>query len=326
MKAIYFIINPQARNGYSQKVWAQVEKELCDLKIPYMAFFTKYRGNAQEIVHSIVKKSKGEKIVIVAVGGDGTMNEVVNGVVKYKNVITGFIPGGSGNDFSRGYHIPKDPIAALKLILRQIKKEDQYVDIGRIEHGSDEAFFISSMGAGFDALVSKEANSSRMKGILNRLGLTSFVYVYFLLKNLFTYELKTVEVVIDGKTHLFESTWFVTVSNQPYYGGGMKISPEASPYDGLLDVTVVQKLSRVKLLFVFITVFWAGHTRFREVKFLKGRSIGIQSQNPMDVHVDGEYIGGTPLKIQACHQVLPILKRGIKNEEEVKELTSNDCN
>src|SRR5574342_31266 len=105
-----------------------------------------------------------------------------------------------------------------------------------------------------------------MKALLNKLSLGRIVYVYFLLKKLFTYKTSTIDLSIDGKKHIFEQTWFVTVSNQPYYGGGVEIAPAAEPDDGLLNIAVVHQLSRLKLLLVFISVFWGRHIHFKEGK------------------------------------------------------------
>jgi diacylglycerol kinase (ATP) len=325
MKQIYFIINPKARNGYCLKIWQKVKTELEAENISFLAFLTEYPGHAKLLANQIASKNQ-EQQLIVAVGGDGTMHEVVNGLIKYKHITLGFIPGGSGNDFSRGFQIPKDPVDALKVILRLSKKEGQMIDIGKINmENHQERFFINNMGAGFDALISYEVNQSHMKGLLNKLSLGRMVYVYFLLKKLFTYKSSTIDLSIDGDQHIFEKTWFVTVSNQPYYGGGMKIAPKAVPDDGLLDITVVHQLSRLKLLLVFISVFWGKHVYFKEVKTFTGKEISIQSNSSLYVHADGEHIGYTPLNIHLQTKVLQVItRRQCKGETNLKERDSND--
>lgn len=129
MKQIYFIINPKARNGQCLKVWRNVEALLKAERISYLAFFTEYPGHAKIIASQIAANNKDEKILI-AVGGDGTMHEVMNGIVNNKQVTLGFIPGGSGNDFSRGFLIPSDPPEALKMLIRLIKHEPHSIDAG----------------------------------------------------------------------------------------------------------------------------------------------------------------------------------------------------
>jgi diacylglycerol kinase (ATP) len=325
MKQIYFIINPKARNGYSLKIWKKVESRLMDDKIPYLAFFTEYQGHAIKLAAQIAQKNNDQKIII-AVGGDGTISEVMNGMALYSNITLGFIPGGSGNDFSRGFQIPANPEEALTVILRLMKEEAPLVDIGKItmvDHS--EHYFINNMGAGFDALVSHEVNHSKTKAWLNKLSIGRLVYVYFLLKKLFSYKCTTIDLSIDGNRHILEQTWFVTVSNQPYYGGGMMIAPDAVPDDGFLDITVAYRLSRLKLLLVFISVFWGKHVHFKEVKTFKGRRVSIQSSSSLYVHADGEDIGYTPLNIQVQTNTLKVVTRRRSMRETVlKERDSNE--
>ncbi|CRK84453.1 diacylglycerol/lipid kinase family protein [Neobacillus massiliamazoniensis] len=324
MKDIYFIVNPKAKNGQCLKIWQKIVEQLKKDHIHFLAFFTEYPGHAQTLAGRIASKNR-EDIIIVAVGGDGTLHEVLNGVISHPNVTLAFIPGGSGNDFSRGFHIPTDPVEALTVIRRLWNKEPDFIDIGRmIRNDQPDHFFINNMGAGFDAVISYEVNRSKIKALLNKLSMGRLIYVYFLLKMLFTYKTSTFHLSIDGKTHIFENTWFVTVSNQPFYGGGMKIAPRAEPDDGLLDITVVHQLSRLKLLLVFISVFWGNHIYFKEVKTFTGVDIVIQSQFPIYVHADGEHIGYTPLKIHLQSKTLRVLTRRIMKEE--ADLKGRDAN
>ncbi len=326
MKEIYFIVNPKAGNGHCFTIWERVERQLMVKKVPYLAFFTEFSGHANILAGQIALKNPVQKMII-AVGGDGTMHEVVNGAVKEHHITLGFIPGGSGNDFSRGFQVPVDPVEALEMILRLAKQTGQPIDVGKVTmNDSQEHYFINNMGAGFDATISYEVNQSRMKAIFNKLSLGRMVYVYFLLKKLFTYKTSTIDLSIDGEKHIFEQTWFVTVSNQPFYGGGMKIAPAAEPDDGLFDITVVQRLSRWKLLLVFVSVFWGKHIHFKEVKTYRGRDVSIHSQVKLFVHADGEHIGFTPLDINLQASALKVLTRRKRAEEVVlKERDSNDC-
>ncbi len=325
MKHIYFIVNPKARNGYCLKIWEKIERLLRAKQITYLAFFTDYSGHAKQIAIQIAATHHEDKLII-AVGGDGTIHEVMNGIVNEKQITLGFIPGGSGNDFSRGFEIPTDPEEALKVILQLMRQEGLPIDIGKIiTSEAAEHYFINNMGAGFDAVISYEVNHSPMKALFNKLSLGRLVYAYFLLKNVFTFKTATIDLSIDGKKHILEQTWFVTVSNQPYYGGGMKIAPAAKPDDGLFDITVVHQLSRLKLLLVFISVFWGKHVYFKEVKTFKGKVVSIQSPIPQYVHADGEHIGYTPLTIQLKAKALGVITRKSGKEEvDLKERDSNE--
>ncbi|RSD27773.1 diacylglycerol/lipid kinase family protein [Mesobacillus subterraneus] len=324
MEKVYFIVNPLAKNGSCRKIWRNIEGELRGSGVTYLAFFTEYPGHAKELAEALARKADGSSALIAAVGGDGTLHEVVNGTALFPNVTVGFIPGGSGNDFSRGFGIPKNSGDALRLLIQQ-KKRASEIDIGKIQHNElQETYFMNNMGVGFDAAVAKESNESNMKRFLNKLSLGRLVYVYILVKKLLTYRSIPIDIHVDGKEFRYDSAWFVTVSNQPYYGGGMKIAPDALPDDGLLDVTVVHDLSRWKLLLIFISVFWGKHTRFREVEQFTGRSITITSPVEVLAHADGEAIGHTPVRIQACPKTLRIIS-GKTNTGHTEELNINDC-
>ncbi|MGG1675961.1 diacylglycerol/lipid kinase family protein [Neobacillus sp. NRS-1170] len=326
MKQIYFIINPKAGNGRCFKIWRNIEALLKAEQISYLAFFTEFPGHAKILASQIAASNNDQKLMI-AVGGDGTMHEVMNGIVNNHKITLGFIPGGSGNDFSRGFQIPSDPLEALKVIISLMKQESHSIDTGKIMLGDhSEHYFINNMGAGFDALISYEVNQSPIKALFNKLLMGRLVYVYFLLKKVFTFKTSTIDLSIDGKKHIFEQTWFVTVSNQPYYGGGMKIAPEAKPDDGLFDITVVHELSRIKLLLVFISVFWGKHIYFKEVKTFKGKVVSMHSHDSLYVHGDGEHLGFTPLTINLQQKALSVLtRRASKEIVDLKERDSNDC-
>jgi diacylglycerol kinase (ATP) len=325
LKNIYFIVNPKARNGYCLTIWKKIETQLKRNRLGYLAFFTEYPGHGAVLAKQIAQKNH-DQMIIIAVGGDGTVHEVLNGIIHFNHITLGFIPGGSGNDFSRGFQIPTDPEEALKVIIRLLKDEASSIDIGQITmKDQTHHFFINNMGVGFDALISFEVNQSQMKALFNKLSMGRLIYVYFLLKKLFTYKTSTIDLSIDGHTHIFEHTWFVTVSNQPYYGGGMKIAPKAIPDDGLFEITVVHKLSRFKLLLVFISVFWGKHIHFKEVKTFKGRDISIEPSIAQLVHADGEHIGYSPLKIQLQpHSLKVITRTKYQKEVDLKERDSNE--
>ncbi|MEH7238960.1 diacylglycerol/lipid kinase family protein [Bacillus sp. JJ1562] len=309
MKLLIFIVNQKAGNGKGLKVWKKLKHELERKKVYYRSFFTKHPNHAQELARQIGSMFEDKVEAVIAVGGDGTINEVVNGMVHYPEIKVGYIPAGSGNDFSRGFKVPKSPLDALSFILRNKSNKGKWFDIGkcRVQGKSNSSYFVSSLGTGFDAAVSKLTNESKMKKYLNKVHLGSLAYVGALIRLLFSYHLTSVSLNIDGKYYQYDNVWFVTVSNQPFYGGGMKISPKANTMDGIFDVTVVHNLSRLKLLFVFVTVFFGAHTKFKEIAQHRGVNIKVESDEKMLVHADGELIGQIPVQVEVQHRKLPFL-------------------
>ena len=307
MEPLHFIVNPLAKEGNCGSLWKRLEVALERSGRPYKAYMTEYPGHAAELSEKIGRETFPAPVCLAAVGGDGTIHEVANGAAGFSNIILWYIPGGSGNDFSRGYSVPARPERALDLLLESVDGiSGKLVDAGMVEVDGKKVYFVNNMGAGFDAHVARQANRSPVKALFNRLGLGRLVYVFFFLKELINYKAADMELTVDGVGTPYQNVWFITVSNQPFYGGGMKIAPAASVSDGLLDVTVVHNLSKWKLLLVFITVFWGGHMKFKEVASHKGKKITINTARPIVVHADGEHIGSTPLGIQVQEQALSI--------------------
>jgi diacylglycerol kinase (ATP) len=294
-----FIVNPAAKNGFSLQVWNKIKNKL--VYIPHEVFFTERAGHATEIVKEIGLRrwTESDNPLIVTVGGDGTIHEVLNGLIDYPHISCAFIPAGSGNDFAKGFAIKGKPSHVLESIINGPPQSGTLYDIGCYELETGKSgYFVNNLGAGFDALVAFAANRSQVKKWLNRLGLGKLIYALFLIKEMITFQPQSVDVEVDGETTTFANSWFVTVSNQIYYGGGMKIAPQASPSDGLLDVTIVHDLSKSKLLIVFISVFFGKHTTMKEVTALRGKQIVLMPQLPWLIHTDGEMIGYTPTRIK----------------------------
>lgn len=269
MKLI-FIVNETAGKG--QKTWAALQAQLT---IPYEVYKTAYATHATALVQELAQQH--DQLCIIAVGGDGTVHEVIQGALG-KQVIIGVVSAGSGNDFARAFPTFKQ---AAHIETWYATQQTKCYDIGKF---TDNAIFMNNAGIGFDAYVVALANASRIKKRFNQLGLGKLAYVYYLVKALFTYS--TQNISVNGQ--LYRNVWFVTISNQPYFGGGMKISPHSKTDDDMLECTIVHNLSKRKLLTVFMTVFWGGHTRFKEVTQLNGQQFKLTVPQAIHCHIDGE--------------------------------------
>ena len=171
---------------------------------------------------------------------------------------------------------------------------------------------MNNSGIGFDATVAITANESKVKKVFNQVGLGKLCYVYYLIKCLFTFKPFQLVVHHDDDQKTYENVWFVTASNQPYFGGGMKISPSSKTDDGLMELTVVHNLNKYKLLFVFITVFFGKHTRFKEIEQLTSSSFTIHMDDNYPMHADGEKLSietkNGPIKFSASEKFWRLAK------------------
>ena len=282
-----FIVNPNAKSGLGQLVWDDLELLLKKSSVTYEVFFTKYQKHATEIVKKI--SSDGEEHVIVALGGDGTVNEVVNGIVDFDKTILGYIPIGSSNDFARGLKLPTEPLEALKNILKCPNLVP--MDIGEIRYKNKSRRFAVSSGIGFDADICHEAVVSRVKKFLNKLKLGKLTYVFIALHRLFLTKPCDITITLDQeKTETFKNAFFVAMMNSKYEGGGVMFCPKAKNYDGHLDLMIVADVPKLKVLLLIPFALFGWHVHFRGAYERTCKTVTIHAEHPLPVHTDGEPI------------------------------------
>lgn len=293
----YFIVNKVSGNGKGYKTWKKIEKILEKKQVNYEVFFSERPKHATEIARNLVQDKRTK--IVVAVGGDGTIHDVANGLAG-SAVPLGCIPAGSGNDFARGLQISIDYEEALEKILTG---EQRKIDIATI--GGQCCMTV--VGIGFDGQVAKTTNESMYKKWLNWLGLGSLTYVFSLVEVMRCYKPVTIMLHIDGKKQEFTNVWLIAVANCPYYGGGMKICPDARCDDGLLDLCIVHDISKWELLRVFPRVYKGKHILHPSVTMLKGKHVEVLPESPLLIHGDGEVIGETPITVSVEQNFLHIV-------------------
>lgn len=302
---VIFIINEHAGGGKGRTVWERVKQELT---IPYKSYFTTQAGHATQISREIAEDTNAEiehlqdqalamskrqqnDVLIVAIGGDGTVHEVIEGAAGYAHIQIGALKAGSGNDFARGYAV----FSGAASIEQYAKKKHNNIDkkdLGQIYiNGDKQQSFVNNAGIGFDAYITTKVNHSKLKSWLNRMKLGSLSYMLVTIWAIFTFKRFDASLEYEGKVYDFQDIWFISMCNQPYFGGGMKISPRSRSNDEQLEAVVVHQLSRLKLLLVFVTVFWGKHERFKEVTMLQSNHFTIKLDMPTSCHVDGEGLG-----------------------------------
>lgn len=282
-----FIINPNSRTGRGLNIWKSLEAILEEREIKYRAFMTEFPGHATKIVSQLTSDQKKHKII--ALGGDGTMNEVVNGITDFSKVTLGYVPIGSSNDFARSVGIPQDPVQALEAVLNpgHIRR----MDVGRLTQGDQTCNFAVSAGIGFDAAICHQEASTNTKTVLNKIGLGKLTYVGIALKMLVNLRPQKMTVTLDDHKKIeFKNAYFATAMNHPYEGGGCKFCPKADYSDKLLDVIVVANLSRLKILFLLPTAFIGKHVLFKGVYTYTCKKADFVTEAPYPIHTDGEPI------------------------------------
>ncbi|MGB8455118.1 MAG: diacylglycerol kinase family protein [Anaerocolumna sp.] len=287
----YFIINPKSRSERGIKIWHTVKEELDKKEVPYTFHITEYPYHATEITQEICMTYSGIKNIIV-LGGDGTVNEVINGITDFNEVILGYIPSGSSNDLARGLKLPKDPILNLKNILTPSRF--QYLDMGMIKtyFNDYQSKFAVSSGIGFDAAICEESFRSGLKTVLNKYGFGKLTYIILALKQLISCRFMNGTVSIDGGQPIFyKKILLITSMIHKFEGGGMRIAPAADPYDGMLSVCIVHGVSRLRILTVLPFLLFGKHVHFKGVTTFNCRNLDVELRAPSWVHIDGECPG-----------------------------------
>lgn len=280
-----FIVNPKSSSGHGGMIWDILEPELKKRRIGYEVFFTEYERHATEITRQITED--GEEHTLVVLGGDGTVNEVINGIYDCGKVTLGYIPTGSGNDFTRAVNLPTDPYKALENILKPGRVVP--MDVGCIQCDGEVHRFAVSTGIGFDAAVCHQVAVSRLKVMLNKVGLGSLSYLGVALKRLMKDKpVRAVLTLDEGEQRVFEKTYFAAAMNHPYEGGGFFFCPKAKIDDGMLDVIVVSELPKWKILLLLPTAFIGKHVGFRGIDIFRCREMKIETEEKLPVHTDGE--------------------------------------
>lgn len=287
----YFIVNPKSSSGKGLELWKAAEKWLKSHNVDYEAYFTEKAGHGTILAREI--STNKAPCTIIAVGGDGTVDEVINGLENYDNIRFTCIPTGSGNDLARGLSLSKEPEKILEAVLHP--KKICHLSIGETITPKYSRRFIVSSGIGFDAAVCHEVATTGLKSFLNKLHLGKLTYLIIALKQLLVLPLMTVELTVDDQEpRLYHRTFFAAAMNLPYEGGGFRFCPNADAQDDYLDLCIVSGISKLKALCILPTAFPGLHGRFHGVEITRFQKAKIRALRPLAVHADGE-----PLEYQS---------------------------
>lgn len=301
----FVIVNPNAGKRKGEKDWLEIAAQLTAEGIEYTNVFTEHRGHAVMLTRKFIENGYRK---IIVVGGDGTLNEVVNGIFTQAHVPTNkvtlaMIPVGTGNDWCRMFNIPADYRQAIQVI----KKNKIFAqDTGIIKYISSEEteitrYFINMAGMGFDALVAKKTNKQKDLGKSNPMS-----YVVNILSSLFLYTFTKVSILLDSEK-VSSDIFSMSVGICQYNGGGMKQAPDALPDDGLFDLTLIKPIGKLKIIRNIIKLFDGSFTRLPEVSTYRSSKIIIHSDPPMFMEADGESLGHTPFVFTILPQSLNVV-------------------
>ena len=285
MLPTFFVINPKAGRS-------TIDKLISLLRFRFSSTTSEiYTTTRAREATDVAREAAKSFPFVVAVGGDGTINEVANGLVGTASSL-GILPAGSGNDFARTLQLPSTLNERIEVLARQ---KVRIIDIGKIIASDNRGLvtsrqFVNAVGIGLDAQVAYEAlKVPRMFGTAK--------YAVSALRCLFKYSPEITRVQFDGHESVGKHN-LISIGNGRSAGGGFYLTPQALLDDGLLDVCLAQDLSQVETLFVFPFVLFGRHGIFRKVRLFKTKRITISSGTDMFVHVDGEVLASDQRSVE----------------------------
>jgi YegS/Rv2252/BmrU family lipid kinase len=287
--SIALVANPTSGRGAAARVLPSAISRLQSLGHSVEVLTSTSANHATELAAAASVRHP----VVAAVGGDGMVAFVANGVLG-TSAAFGIVPTGTGNDFARalGYD-HRDPLAACAVLSAGVTR---MVDVGRIEGGRA---FLCVAGGGFDSEANRAAN--RIKWLRG-----TPVYVAAVLRTLASFRPAQFTVTLDGSPISFEGM-FVDAGNAQSYGGGMRIAPDADLSDGLLDVVMIGKLGRLQLFGQFPKLFKGTHINHAAVKVRRARRVTIEADRPFFLYADGEEVGPLPATLSIEPSALKVI-------------------
>jgi YegS/Rv2252/BmrU family lipid kinase len=289
MKKPYFIVNPIAGGGSCLRKFHIIQSRLDVMGIPFTATFTESPGHAGELARQgIASDCDG----IVAVGGDGTVRDVAQQLLHADKPL-GLLPFGTGNDLIKTLRIPKEPEAALELLL---SGTPQPIDAMMV----NQSLCLNVAGFGFDVSVLQRTEYYKRKF---RGSIAYLLGVFSALRDLrtFSVSIQTPEDSIE------QECLIVSVGNGRYIGGGMMATPQADPTDGLLDVCVVESVPRRKLMACLAKFMKGTHIHLNECRYFQTPSLTVTCTPQAAVQLDGEIIEQTPVTFQVLPGALAVI-------------------
>ncbi len=289
---VVVVANPTAGRGKAGRLIGKADAILHDLRVEHEVRVSESGDDLEATVRRAAEDGAG---IVAVLGGDGTVSLGANGVLGTGAALA-ILPAGTGDDFAKVVGVGRFDAAVRLLANPKIVPIDLVSLVAGVEH----RHFVNIAGAGFDSEVNETAN-----GMSVRLGGTG-TYVAAVMKTLSRFSPAHYELTIDGEA-LSVDAMLTVVGSGIQYGGGMKVLPNACVNDGLLDVCIVEALSKTAFLRAFPRVFTGSHGRHPKVRMMRGATVTVEANRKMLVYADGERVGPLPATFEVRPGALPIV-------------------
>ena len=283
---VVVVANPTAGRGKAGKLIGKVDASLDALRVEHEIRVT---GSAADMEDTARRVAQEGADIVAVLGGDGTVSCAANGLIGSRTALA-VLPAGTGDDFATAMGVGKLDVGIRILAAPTVRP----IDVVKVTAGVTLRHFVNVAGAGFDSEVNETANAMTL-----RLGGTG-TYVAAVVKTLSRFVPAHYEISVDDEAFSVDAMLAV-VGNGMSYGGGMKVLPSARVNDGLLDVCIVEELSKPAFLRAFPRVFTGSHTGHPKVRMLRGTRVSMEANRKIQLYADGERVGPLP----AVFELLP---------------------
>ncbi len=299
------IVNPKAGSGRGLKDWPVISNQMNHSGLDFSCVFTEHKYHAVELTVKAVNDGYRK---LVAIGGDGTVNEVVNGIFIQQQVPTAdialaVIPAGTGNDWMRMFGIPKTYSDAVQSL---VTEHTVLQDVGRITYHETrikhQRYMANAAGMGFDAMVNRRFNRLKDEGRWGKR-----LYITSTLKELLQYRSKRFKITVDGQPFFDNAVFSAAVGVGKYNGGGMIQLPNAVIDDGLFDITVIKRVNKFSVIRHFAKLYNGKLYNYSKVLATQGKHITVETWPESPIEIDGEAMGFSPFTFELLPKSIKVV-------------------
>lgn len=325
----HVVVNPAGASGKTGRIWKKVEPLFKESGVDYTVYFStdkhgieticreleeryvlnKPKEDLSEAVSDICRveeelvtkkdkkcsfdktylKAKEPMNALIIVGGDGSVNEAINGFQNFSSFLIGYIPAGSANDLAKGMALPKDPrIVAERILKGAVHRKTDVGELKYLDNGETRRFLISS-GIGFDAAICEMSLRSKYKDALNKIGLGGLIYLFSAFRLINKQQAGFADLILDKEKPIhYDRLLLLACMNNRYEGGGFEFAPDANTQDGILNLCTADPVSNAYFYLAFPFARFGKHLTLKRIHALKAKVIEVKTEFPMWVHTDGE--------------------------------------